>query len=152
MSSLNRKKPYGEIWGANTNARFHQDGKYFDAAGEQVGNPGGGDAGESQQQAQEQPAAGRSEAEANAADAALAQRQAALQLQAFKLLNLAVDKVVGELPDASDEMLPVLRSIEAEVKNRQPVLDAIDAEAKLRADKAAEAAGKAGQVNAQLSA
>jgi hypothetical protein len=154
MSSLNRKKPYGEIWGANTNARFHQDGKYFDAAGEQVGHPGGGDAGESQQLTAPPPPGpvGPSQAEINAADAALAQRQAALQLQAFKLLNLAVDKVVAELADASDEMLPVLRSIEAEVKNRQPVLDAIDAEAKLRADKAAEAAGKTAQVNTQLSA
>lgn len=145
--SLNRKKPFGEIWGANTNARFSQDGKYFDGSGEEIVTAG--DTGYPEPVHEAAPA-GPSEAEISAAEAALAQRQAALQMQAFKLLNLAVDKVTAELPDVTDEMLPVLRTVEAEVKNRQPVLDAIDAETKARADKAAEAASQLDQVGAQL--
>lgn len=148
-NTLNRKKPYGEIWGANTNARFHQDGKYFDAAGEQVVMEGA----PAPDEAKTPPtASGPSDAERSAADAALAQRQAALQMQAFKVLNLSVEKVASEVEDASDEMLPVLRAVEVEVKNRAPVLAAIDAEVQARADKAAAAAGQTSQVDTQLQA
>lgn len=38
MASLNRQKSYGEITGDTEGRRYEQDGKYFDARGEEIVN------------------------------------------------------------------------------------------------------------------
>jgi len=152
MSTLDRKQPFGEIWGGTGQARYAQHGKYFDADGQEITSaapsapaPSAPAAAAAAVDPQEQ-----ARIEGEAAAAALAQRQAKLQMEAFKLLNLSVEKVVSELDDQSDEMLAVLANVEREVKQRQPVLEALAAEVKKRADKAAEEAARTDQVGAQL--
>ena len=148
MSTLDRKQPFGEVWGGTGKARYSQHGKYFDADGVEItadapaAAPAAAPAVDEQDQA-------RIAGEAAAA-AALAQRQATLQMEAFKLLNLSVEKVLVELDDQSDEMLVVLANVEREVKQRAPVLEALTAETQKRADKAAEEAARTDQVGAQL--
>jgi hypothetical protein len=39
MATLNRQKPYAEVFGGDSPVRFEQDGKGFDVHGNQVAGP-----------------------------------------------------------------------------------------------------------------
>ncbi len=149
MSTLDRKQPFGEVWGGTGKARYSQHGKYFDADGVEITADAPAAAAPAAAPAVDEQDQARIAGEAAAA-AALAQRQATLQMEAFKLLNLSVEKVLVELDDQSDEMLVVLANVEREVKQRAPVIEALTAETQKRADKAAEEAARTDQVGAQL--
>jgi hypothetical protein len=160
MSALNKKLPFNEVWGGQFPWKFEQNGKRYlmdgseyveDGAGQPTAAPAPGPVPPSpNEQSEAAIRAANEEAERAASSAALAQRQAVLQMEAFKLLDKGAEKVIGELEDLVEDILPVLLAVESQVKNRKTVVEAINAQIKARADAAAAEAAKAGQVTAQL--
>lgn len=149
MSTLNKKQPFGEVWGGNLPYRYTQNGKKFLSDGsefveaEGTAAPAAGPA----------AAAGELSAEQQgqaATAAALAERRAVLQMEAFKILNGTAEQIIAELEDADVTLLPVLLEVETAIKARKTVLEAIGAMQKRRDDEAAEAEGKTSQVDQQL--
>ena len=150
MCSSDLKQPFGEVWGGTGQARYYQNGKYFDIDGAEITSDAPAAPAAKPAAAPVVDEEARARAASEAAAAALAQRQNVLLVEAFKVLSLSVEKILVELDDQSDEMLVVLGKVERDVKQRKPVLDALADETKKRADKAAEEAARTDQLGTQL--
>lgn len=122
MKTLDRSKPFAEVWGGSVKHRYEQDGRKFDGSGNEIGEPGA---------AAPAPAAASAPADGPAVEAA-------------KMLDGSADKIIPELADVSDELLAALRAGEEAGKTRKGVMAAIDAEIAQRAVKSTS------QADAQL--
>lgn len=158
--TFNRNKPFQEVWGGNFGYRYVQDGMKFKHDGtEYVETASDAPAPQAAPSAPDTAATAAAEEAARvfaeeagkaATAAALAERRAELQLEAFKLLQGNAEPIIAELADVADELLPVLADVEAQVKNRKTVIDGIAAEVKRREEAAAEEQSKANQLGSQL--
>lgn len=162
MPKLDRKRPYGEIWGGNVPARFHQDGRYFDHAGDEVDlQPHHYDAVDTGARPQAPKLVDGNEArtavavEDNgkaSAEAAIAAQRSILLLQAIPLLEKAQGEVIAELPDHGAELLAVMAEVEGVAKKRKAVLEALAAELQAKAAQASQDAAANGLTADQLGA
>jgi hypothetical protein len=133
--TFNKLKPYGEVWGDPTGARYHQNGVYYDADGNPVTpNAGGALAVE----VGPQPVLTNAPEGDGAADAAaaIAARQRELMLKAIPLLEKAQADVVAELADYDADLLVVMQEVEQLAKKRKTVLEALAAEIAEKAEQA----------------
>ena len=132
--SLNRNRPYGEIWGGSVPARFVQDGRFFDQAGEEVQlEPHQYDAADPETTAA--PAAAPAATPTamlapavNGAELAILAQRNKLLMHAIALLEHAQAEVISDLPDHDVDLLEVMAEVEAIAKQRKTVLEALAVE------------------------
>lgn len=161
---LDKSKPFGEVWGDQRGARYHQNGHYFDADGNVMDLA----AASGQPLPAQAPAPQSAQAPddgAAAVEAALTKRHNELLLQAIPLLAKAQAEVVGELEDHDADLLKVMLEVEGLDKKRKTVIEGItlalaEKVKQAKQDEAAAAGqqpaafgtlGAESQLNAQLS-
>lgn len=140
---FDKNKPHGEIWGGMMNARFVQNGIYFDHEGNPVAQLVDRSDESAPQPAQapapQAIASGAGEQDAGPvidADMLLAARRGVLMPRALVVLEGKAEDIIPELPDYDEDMLAVMAEVEGLVKKRKSVAEAIAAAIQAKQDEA----------------
>jgi hypothetical protein len=145
MATLNRAKPFGQVWGSDPSVKhvYDQGGKFFNGAEQEVDPKtgaviGGGHTPPGPTAPIDQLATQTSNlTETDDANALTAEARAALVEEAkLFLAGKSIDALKAELPDVEDSLLDVMADAETAGQARKGALEAIGLEQAARIDKA----------------